>query len=629
LELLKRGQMMSHVSKEDAPQAFRPLKRKLLFAIIVVSTILTTFVVYFHFKFEYKKDISALDLQFQQINDSFIPAMSAAAWNEEHNYLRVQADSLTKLQNVILVRILDTNNQIIIESFHDKKNYIEKSDDYRMYKFSLYHHANSTIRPEFLGNVEITATTKIIKDDIYKRLIFFIIAQFLKTFLTSWLILIICNHYINKNLEQIIDFVQGFNLNSVNENSLQIKRNSKKRDELSILQDSINKMIKKIIFLNREKENKIAEQAKKIEMQTASTINSSKMAALGEMAGEIAHEINNPLTVIHTKTRLMEKMIERGIPDNELFLKNTKSILGTVDRITSVVEGLKKISTDASNEERQDAILKDLLNNILNLCKEKFKNRNVELICDLEALIFSVHLNCYPIQLSQVFLILLNNSFDAIEEIEPKWIKIEAAQNKKWIFLHFIDSGEGIPKANREKIFHPFFTTKEVGTATGLGLSLAYEIMKKNGGEILYDDHYKNTCFTIKLLLKERKSILVVDDDIDIREAISSYLQLEGYKTIEANSGKEALKIIHDQEIEFVVSDIRMPDGGGLFLVDELRKINKLLPYVILVTGQADISREEAIKRGALDLLKKPLEMDRIIGLIKFIENSYNEFVEM
>lgn len=89
------------------------------------------------------------------------------------------------------------------------------------------------------------------------------------------------------------------------------------------------------------------------------------------MAGGIAHEINNPLTVIHTKTRIMEKMIERGIPDSELFLKNTKSIIGTVDKISNVIQGLKDISKDASNEEKKDTVIRDLLENILNLCEEK------------------------------------------------------------------------------------------------------------------------------------------------------------------------------------------------------------------------------------------------------------------
>lgn len=606
---------------------FRPLKKKLLFAVIIVSTIFTSFVVFFHFNFEYKDELSSLDKKIMQLKTSSVPAMVSASWQEDRSYLNVQANSIITIKDIAKVTITNSENIPIVI-----KNNPQVGNDpelLRTYKFPLYYNHTYDNGQEFLGNLEIIATTENIKSDIFKRIGFFVLAQFVKTFFISWVILLVFHYYINRNIEQIVEFFQSFNLNSVEENILKIKRKNKYKDEIDLLEESINRMIKKIRHLNLEKENKITEQEKKIEMQKMSAITSSKMAALGEMAGGIAHEINNPLTVIHTKTKIMEKMIERGIPDSEMFLKNTKSIIGTVDRISNVIQGLKDISKDASNEEKKDTVIKDLLGNILNLCEEKFRNHNIDLICDLEAPYFQTHLNCFQIQLSQVFLILLNNSFDALEKRSNRWIKIDASQNKKWYFLHFIDSGEGIPKAIADRMFQPFFTTKEVGKGTGLGLSLAYEIINKHGGEIYYDDHYQNTCFTIKLLLKERKSILVVDDDIDIREAICSYLKLEGYNTIEAKNGKEALQIVKDKKIEFVVSDIRMPDGGGLFLVDELRKIDRVLPYVILVTGQADITREDAIKRGALDLLKKPLEMDRIVGLIKFIENSYDEFIEV
>ncbi len=623
--------MSEEVLKDlERKKGFKPLKRKMLFAVIAVSTIFTSIVVFLHFKLEYNDNVSALDKKILQINQSIVPSMITASWQEDRGYLNVQAESIISIRDIINVTIKDSYGNIIVTKTQPDQNIdMDNNTDFKKYSFPLIHKYAENTKGEFLGELSIIASTANIKTDIYKRLAFFVLAQFVKTFLISWVILLIFHHYINKNLQQIVDFFQSFNLNSVEEKYLKIRRRSRSQDEIDLLEDSINRMIKKIRFLNLEKEQKISEQQKKIEVQKMSAIASSKMVALGEMAGGIAHEINNPLTVIHTKTKTIEKMIERGIPDSELFLKNTKSIIGTVDRISNVIQGLKNISKDASHEEKKDTVIRTLIENILTLCEEKFRNHNIDLICDLEAPYFQTHLNCYQIQLSQVFLILLNNSFDALENKQNKWIKIDASQNKKWYFLHFIDSGEGIPKHVVEKMFQPFFTTKEVGKGSGLGLSMAYEIINRHGGEIYYDDHYQNTCFTIKLLLKERKSILVVDDDIDIREAICGYLKLEGYETIEASNGKEALQIVKDKKIEFVVSDIRMPDGGGLFLVDELRKIDRIIPYVILVTGQADITREEAIKRGALDLLKKPLEMDRIVGLIKFIENSYDDFIEV
>lgn len=113
------------------------------------------------------------------------------------------------------------------------------------------------------------------------------------------------------------------------------------------------------------------------------------------------------------------------------------------------------------------------------------------------------------------------------------------------------------------------------------------------------------------------KLVLVVDDEADIREAIGTYLELEGLDYIEAKSGREALQIItNNKDIKFVISDLRMPNGDGIFLIDELRKIDPVMPFIILVTGHADISKDDAIKKGALDLFIKPPDMDHIIKLI-------------
>lgn len=118
------------------------------------------------------------------------------------------------------------------------------------------------------------------------------------------------------------------------------------------------------------------------------------------------------------------------------------------------------------------------------------------------------------------------------------------------------------------------------------------------------------------------KLVLVVDDESDIREAIGTYLELEGLKFIEAKSGREALKIIEiNKDIKFVISDLRMPNGDGIFLIDELRKIDPVMPFIVLVTGHADISKDEAIAKGALDLFIKPPDMDHIIKLIKISLN--------
>jgi two-component system NtrC family sensor kinase len=195
-------------------------------------------------------------------------------------------------------------------------------------------------------------------------------------------------------------------------------------------------------------------------------------------------------------------MIDKGIINNELFLKSSKNIIKTVERIGIIINGLKNISRDVSNEQMTKVPFKNILLDVIALCEERFKNHQIEIQCDLSDPIFETQLNCFQVQLSQVLLNLFNNAFDAIVQSEKKWIRIKASKTENWFILHFIDSGPGIPKDIREKIFQPFFTTKEIGKGTGLGLSLVYGIIKNHNGEIFYDNQFENTCFTIKLPLE-------------------------------------------------------------------------------------------------------------------------------
>lgn len=112
--------------------------------------------------------------------------------------------------------------------------------------------------------------------------------------------------------------------------------------------------------------------------------------------------------------------------------------------------------------------------------------------------------------------------------------------------------------------------------------------------------------------------VLIVDDDDDVGITMSIFLEMSGIDSIDAKSGSEALELIkNNKNIKFVISDIRMANGSGIFLLEELRKIDPVFPHVVLISGQLDFSREEAIKKGALDFFQKPADLEEIINLIR------------
>lgn len=108
--------------------------------------------------------------------------------------------------------------------------------------------------------------------------------------------------------------------------------------------------------------------------------------------------------------------------------------------------------------------------------------------------------------------------------------------------------------------------------------------------------------------------ILVVDDEKDLRRMLVRFLELEDYECLEAKNGREAFEILSKEKVSFVISDIRMPGGDGVELLKSIKKRNPEIPAVLLMTGFAEVDRNEIINLGALDLLSKPIDLNIILG---------------
>lgn len=245
-------------------------------------------------------------------------------------------------------------------------------------------------------------------------------------------------------------------------------------------------------------EEMIKKKSEELEVQKNLTFHASKMSALGEMAGGIAHEINNPLTIIGSTTRIIKKLVERENIEADMISKKCDDIDRTIIRISKIISGLRTISRDASEEKFEKASLHTIFEDVLALCAEKFKHNNVALEVDLKESAFHETIDCRQVQLSQVFLNLIGNAYDAIEELQgDKWIKVSTKNLDDKIEIRFRDAGPGIPQEVQDKIFQPFFTTKEIGKGTGLGLSLSNSIIKSHNGDFYIDNKESTTCFVV------------------------------------------------------------------------------------------------------------------------------------
>ncbi|MEK2645175.1 PAS domain-containing sensor histidine kinase [Bdellovibrio sp. BCCA] len=229
----------------------------------------------------------------------------------------------------------------------------------------------------------------------------------------------------------------------------------------------------------------------------AKLISAAKMAALGEMSGGIAHEINNPLTVIQARAFQLSQMVENGKTDPEKIKQAAESISRTADKIARIVKSLRSFAREGAYDPFEVVSLKQIIDETLEFCRTRFYNHGVEI--EVGKIDEELEVECRLIQIEQVLLNLLNNSFDAIQYLENKWIRISVKEWVDSVEITVTDSGPGIPSDIANQMMLPFFTTKEVGKGTGLGLSISAGIMRAHKGSLSLNHNSANTSFVIHL----------------------------------------------------------------------------------------------------------------------------------
>jgi C4-dicarboxylate-specific signal transduction histidine kinase len=241
-----------------------------------------------------------------------------------------------------------------------------------------------------------------------------------------------------------------------------------------------------------------------LEATRLQAIASARLSALGMMAGGIAHEINNPVGIIHAMASDLTEMVEEdGSVPPETVAKKSAVIRQTAERVAKIVKSLRQISREGTADPLRSTPVAKIVAETLEICRAKFKANGVELI--LPITIPEVSVVCREVQISQALLNLLQNAFDAVLEQEgERWVRLEVQRREDSVALSVIDSGPGIPLELRSRVGEPFFTTKPVGKGTGLGLSLSKSIAQDHGGDIEYGEEHGHTRFSLVLPLRRK-----------------------------------------------------------------------------------------------------------------------------
>lgn len=355
-----------------------------------------------------------------------------------------------------------------------------------------------------------------------------------------------------------------------------------------------------------------------------------RMEAVGRLAGGVAHDFNNLLMVIRGHADLLLERVGTSHPDH----RKVDQIKRAADRAATLTRQLLAFGRMQILQPR--VLDLNLIVNEMGKMLPPLLGEQIGLQISTAANLGSVKAD--PSQLEQVILNLAVNARDAMPNggrlrIETSEVELREEdvhtrpplEPGNFVVLTVIDTGIGMDSATQAHIFEPFFTTKEKGKGTGLGLATVYGVVKQSGGYIwVSSEPNKGARFEIYLprvrAVRETKqeapredvplgteTILLVEDQRDVREVAREFLQLSGYKVLEAKDGAEALAIAesHQNQIDLMITDIIMPGMTGMELAGQMKELRPEM-RVIFMSGYADYSGEKPASDGSAVTLQKP-----------------------
>lgn len=222
---------------------------------------------------------------------------------------------------------------------------------------------------------------------------------------------------------------------------------------------------------------------------------SAKLAALGELNSSITHELKNPLTAITGFADVIKMQLKKGQSLEEV-LNNLDKISYSALRMSKIINGVQDFSRYGQHDQKTSYSVRKLIDETIDLAGAGLKNHSIDFSVDL-AQDFQLH--CRHIEISQILLNLVMNSIQAIADLDERWIKLKVYKENDNIIFDLIDSGKGIESSIEENLFKPFYTTKESGQGTGLGMSVSKQIAENHNGTLIYRLNDGHTSFRLEL----------------------------------------------------------------------------------------------------------------------------------
>jgi signal transduction histidine kinase len=361
-------------------------------------------------------------------------------------------------------------------------------------------------------------------------------------------------------------------------------------------------------------------------------IRSERLVVQGELASGVAHDINNILALVSARTDLLKI---QGV--SRQAEASVDAIRQAVDDGITVVRRMNQFTRRQRSRELVELEINKLVESVLEMTRPRWQpsgsakaaGARVRFRPGPSSTVMGV-----PSELREVMVNLIMNAVDAMPHGGD--ILVETYQDDGWAVISVADTGEGITEEVRQRIFDPFFTTKgEAGS--GLGLWVSKGIVARHGGDIQVSSELgSGSCFKVRLpmvantnpqpgqkLSERESSILVVDDEAGLGEALKLSLEMSGYRVVFSASPRAALEIFRESHFDLVITDLRMPGMTGWELAAEIKRLSPGTPIIAMTGWPVDLIRDG--ERGALmeAIIQKPYRVNELrANVAKVLESA-------
>ena len=357
-----------------------------------------------------------------------------------------------------------------------------------------------------------------------------------------------------------------------------------------------------------------------------------KLTALGSLLAGVAHELNNPLSVVVGYSSML-----RELAKDDGTRQRAERVHAAAERCARIVKTFLAMARSRP-PQRGPVAINEVVEDALDLAGYGLRTADVEIVRELAADL--PHVWGDSDQLHQVLTNLIVNAQQALlQAAPPRRLWLRTARQGDALQIEVEDNGPGIEEEVQKRIFEPFFTTKPQGVGTGVGLSVCHGIVAAHQGRITVASQLgRGTRFVVTLPLQHDMlasdaepvmaadagpattgRVLVVDDEKEIGELVADHLRRDGLTVEVVASGRLALSRLESRSFDIIVSDLRMPDLDGPALLQELRRRHpQLAKRLVLITGDAlGAEVNEVIREANLPVFEKPLDLVALRGQVR------------